>query len=176
MGFGSDDWIYWHLIHTHNSRLQAIQRFRYSTHFALRFTVFTNRILATDLHLSHYHFKSLAKSSLHRLIPFLPLFCNWKFRRLDSLPLLPSSYSGRLASRNSTLHSRLHTLTTWSHQSQSHIATDCQSISKSWCWAPSGAHDQTFLPFDSYGLVFLGCPLWGEDGSVLRICCWPSPA
>jgi hypothetical protein len=25
------------------------------------------------------------KSSLHRLIPFLPLFCKWKFRRLDSV-------------------------------------------------------------------------------------------
>jgi hypothetical protein len=29
--------------------------------------------------------------------------------------------------------------------SQSHIATDCQSISKSWCRAPSGAHDQIFI-------------------------------
>jgi hypothetical protein len=30
-------------------------------------------------------------------------------------------------------------------QSQSHIATDGQSISKSWCRAPSGAHDQIFI-------------------------------
>jgi hypothetical protein len=30
-------------------------------------------------------------------------------------------------------------------QSQSHIATDGQSVSKSWCRAPSGAHDQIFI-------------------------------
>jgi hypothetical protein len=28
---------------------------------------------------------------------------------------------------------------------QSHIATDGQSISKSWCRTPSGAHDQIFI-------------------------------
>jgi hypothetical protein len=30
-------------------------------------------------------------------------------------------------------------------QSQSYIATDGQSISKSWCRAPSGAHDPIFI-------------------------------
>jgi hypothetical protein len=30
-------------------------------------------------------------------------------------------------------------------QSQSYIATDGRSISKSWCRAPSGAHDQIFI-------------------------------
>jgi hypothetical protein len=39
------------------------------------------------------------KSSLHSLIPFLPLFCNCQ---LSSIPLLPSSCPGGLASRNST--------------------------------------------------------------------------
>jgi hypothetical protein len=29
------------------------------------------------------------------------------------------------------------------------------------------------LPFDSYGLVFVGRPLWQEDGPVFCICCWP---
>jgi hypothetical protein len=29
-------------------------------------------------------------------------------------------------------------------QSQSHIATDGQSVSKSWCQAPSWAYDQIF--------------------------------
>jgi hypothetical protein len=44
-------------------------------------------------------------------------------------------------------------------QSQSYIATDGQSVSKSWCQAPSGAHDQIFsLLFDRYGLVFMGRP------------------
>jgi hypothetical protein len=32
------------------------------------------------------------------------------------------------------------------------------------------------LLFDSYGLVFVGRPLWREDGSVFCIYCWPSPA
>jgi hypothetical protein len=32
------------------------------------------------------------------------------------------------------------------------------------------------LLFDSYGLVFVGRPLWREDGSVFYICAWPLPA
>jgi hypothetical protein len=48
-------------------------------------------------------------------------------------------------------------------QSQSHIATDGQSISK--CFCPN-----------SYGLVVVGRPLWREDGSVFCECCWSSPA
>jgi hypothetical protein len=39
------------------------------------------------------------KSSFHSLIIFLPFFCNCQF---NSVPLLPRSYPGRLASRNST--------------------------------------------------------------------------
>jgi hypothetical protein len=75
------DSIYSHLIHsTRNYR--KLQRYRYShslqftvTH-ALGFSVFTSRILATDLQQSHCHFKSHMKSYFHSLIPFLPLFCN----------------------------------------------------------------------------------------------------
>jgi hypothetical protein len=55
--------------------------------------------------------------------------------------------------------------------SQSHIATDgrslsqsvSQSVSQSWC----RAHDQIFMLFDSHGLVFVGRPLWREDGCLL---------
>jgi hypothetical protein len=32
------------------------------------------------------------------------------------------------------------------------------------------------LLFDSYGLVFVGRPLWREDGSVFYICCWSMTA
>jgi hypothetical protein len=52
-----------------------------------------------------------------------------------------------------------------SSQSQSHIATDGQSVSKSWCRATSGAYDQIFFPFgirntsDSYVLHSVGRPL-----------------
>jgi hypothetical protein len=76
----------------------------YSSH-ALGFSAFIIRILATDLQQSHCNFKAHMKSSFRSLIPVLPLFCNCHFRRLSSAPLLPSSYDGRLASRNSILHS-----------------------------------------------------------------------
>jgi hypothetical protein len=65
---------------------------------ALGFSVFTCRILATDLSQCHCHFKSHMKSSFHSLIPFFLLFCNCQ---LNSIPLLPSSYPGRLTSQNS---------------------------------------------------------------------------
>jgi hypothetical protein len=46
------------------------------------------------------------------------------------------------------------------YQSQSHIATDGQSVSKSWCQAPSGAHDQIFITVLTVTvLFFMGCPL-----------------
>jgi hypothetical protein len=62
-------------------------------------------------------------------------------------------------------------------QSQSHIATDGQSVSKSWCQAPSGAHDQIFITlFAVTVLFFVGRPLSREDESVFYICCWPLPA
>jgi hypothetical protein len=32
------------------------------------------------------------------------------------------------------------------------------------------------LLFDSYSLVFVGRPLWREDGSVFCLCCWLLPA
>jgi hypothetical protein len=43
-------------------------------------------------------------------------------------------------------------------QSQSYIATDGQSISKSWCRAPSGTHDQIFITFWRLWSGFLGAP------------------
>jgi hypothetical protein len=41
-------------------------------------------------------------------------------------------------------------------QSQSHVTTDGQSVSPSWCRAPSGAHDQIFLLLESYSPVLMG--------------------
>jgi hypothetical protein len=43
-------------------------------------------------------------------------------------------------------------------QSQSHIATDGQSVSKSWCRAPSGDHDQIFITVERYVFVFCWAP------------------
>jgi hypothetical protein len=39
-----------------------------------------------------------------------------------------------------------------------------------------GLMTRYLLLFDSYGVVFVGRPLWRENGSVFCICCWPSPA
>jgi hypothetical protein len=52
------------------------------------------------------------------------------------------------------------------NQSQSHNATDSQSIIKSWCRAPSGAHNQIFITLWQLRSCFLRCPLRREDGSV----------
>jgi hypothetical protein len=52
------------------------------------------------IHKSNCNFKSRIMSSCHCLISFLPLFYNLQ---LNSIPLLPSSDSSRLVSRNSSL-------------------------------------------------------------------------
>jgi hypothetical protein len=41
---------------------------------------------------------------------------------------------------------------------QSHIAIDGQSINKSWCRAPSGAHDQIFITVWQLRSCFCGAP------------------
>jgi hypothetical protein len=43
-------------------------------------------------------------------------------------------------------------------KSQNHIATDGQSISKSWCRAPFGAHDQIFITVWQLRSWFCGAP------------------
>jgi hypothetical protein len=66
---------------------------------------------------------------------------------------------------------------TQNFQSQSHIVTDGQSVSKSWCWAPSEARDQIFITvwqLRSF-FFFVGRPLWWEDGCVICTSCRPLP-
>jgi hypothetical protein len=66
-----------------------------------------------------------------------------------------------------------------SHKSQSHIATDGQSVSQSVSLGVEphlGPMTRYLLLFDSYGLVIVGRPLWREDGSVFSMCCWPLSA
>jgi hypothetical protein len=43
-------------------------------------------------------------------------------------------------------------------QSQRHIATDDQSINKSWCRAPCGAHDQIYITLWQLRSCFCGAP------------------
>jgi hypothetical protein len=133
MGFELVDGIYCTLC-INNSGLQAIQRYRWSTHtlqftitHALRFSVFTSRILATDLEQSHTHFKSHIKSSLHSLTDFLPFLLN--HLRLPSPELDP-------------------VLDNWSVSQSVRVTlrlTVSQSVCLSWCRAPSGAHDQILV-------------------------------
>jgi hypothetical protein len=94
-GFGVDDWIYWHLIHTTRdyrqySAIAILHTLQFTFTQALGFSAFTSRILATDFEESHCHFKSHMRSSFHSLIPFLSLFCNCKFQRLDLIQFLCS--------------------------------------------------------------------------------------
>jgi hypothetical protein len=108
-------WIGWldllHLIHSHTSGLQAIHSYHYFTHFTVHRCTRT-RILSSlavswqRIYQSRCNFKSHMKSSLHRLFPFLALIPLLPIpkARLYSIPLLPNSYPGRLASRDSSLH------------------------------------------------------------------------
>jgi hypothetical protein len=67
-------------------------------------------------------------------------------------------------------------LTSVKVKSQSYIATDGRSISKSGFEPHLGLMTRYLLLFDSYGLVFVRRPFWREDRSVYCICCWVSPA
>jgi hypothetical protein len=80
MTYKTGFWIGWLDLltpYTHHWELQAIQRYRYlhtlqfTIIHTLGFSVFSSRILATDLYRSHCHFKSHMKFSLHSLIHFL---------------------------------------------------------------------------------------------------------
>jgi hypothetical protein len=66
------------------------------------------------------------------------------------------------------------------HQSQSQVKVTLRltvSQAVSLAFVPHlGLMTRYLLLFDSYGLVFVGRPLWREDGSVFYICCWPSQA
>jgi hypothetical protein len=63
-------------------------------------------------------------------------------------------------------HLGMPTLQNWTQfsnanfQSQSHIVTDRQSVSKSWCRAPSEAHDQIFLTVSQLRSCLCGAPSW----------------
>jgi hypothetical protein len=78
-GFGLNDWIYCTLyIHTVRdygsySAIAILHALQFTVARALGFSVFTSRILATDLSQSHYKLNSHMKSSLHHVIPFLRL-------------------------------------------------------------------------------------------------------
>jgi hypothetical protein len=89
-----------HLLHSHTqdgrqySAIPDLHTLQFTVAHELRFSVFTSRIPATDLSQSHCNFISHVEFSCHSLIPFLPLFCNCHFRKLDSIQFLTSRLSG----------------------------------------------------------------------------------
>jgi hypothetical protein len=104
-GLGVDHWIYCTL-YNHTGRdyrkysaIAILHTFQITVTRALGLSVFTSRILSTDLSQSHCNFKSHMKSSFLNLIPIL----------------------------------------------KSKSKTKGQSVSKSWCRTPFGAHDQIFI-------------------------------
>jgi hypothetical protein len=132
-----DDWIYCTVyIHTvRNYRqygaISLLNTFHFTVTYILGFSVFTSRILATDLSQSHCNFKSHMEFSCHSVIHFLPLFCNCQFEdliRLFSTTVLYSDYFFKSKSK--------------SHCDWGSVS---QSVSKSWCRAPCGGHDQIFI-------------------------------
>jgi hypothetical protein len=84
------------------------------------------------------------KFPFHSLIHFLALFCNYQ---INSIPPLPNSNPGRLASRNSTLLEVEVTLR----------LTASQSVSLG-VERPSGAHDQIFFTVWHLRSCFCGAP------------------
>jgi hypothetical protein len=65
-----------------------------------------------------------------------------------------------------------------SSQSQSHSATDGQSVSQ-WVFVSSpiwGSRQGIYYCLTVTVLFYVGHPLWREDGPVFCICYWPLPA
>jgi hypothetical protein len=69
------------------------------------------------------------KTSFHSLFPFLSLFCSC---HLNSILLLPSSYPGRLASRNSTQFYAAPASFGTLHYNQ--VARTTQKTQSLYCW------------------------------------------
>jgi hypothetical protein len=115
------------------------------------------RCLATGLHATVLSLLGLL--CVHRLsgIGFQRHRFNFRVHGvMSSLAVAYLTAPSEQASNCQTLNStRLHS--TNSTQSQSHIATDGQSVSKSWCRGPPGAHDQIFVTV----WQLRSCFLWG---------------
>jgi hypothetical protein len=89
------------------------------------FSVFSNLILATDFYKSHSQFKPHMKSSLHSIIPFLPLFCNCQLSLNSSDPKLVSWQAG--------VSKMELTLLNWALLSN-HFAWTTQKTQPLYCW------------------------------------------
>jgi hypothetical protein len=139
-----DDWIYWHFIHSHSSGLQAIIALSlfYTLYISLLHKlygsqVFTSHLLATDFSVS------LSLQIKHEVF-FAPPY---SFLAISSRsPSTAISRTRLLFCTPSRLKSK----------SKSHY--DWRSVSKSWCRAPCGAHDQIFITVWQFRSCFCGAP------------------
>jgi hypothetical protein len=106
-------------------------------------TVSTSRFLATDL--THWRFFSFRG---HAVARWLALH-TWTHS---------ATFSESLAQHNSRLTTHLELRKLIIQVKVSHIVTEGQSISKSWCWAPSGAHDHIFITVWQLRSCLCGAP------------------
>jgi hypothetical protein len=86
------------------------------------------------------------KSSFHSLIPFLPLFCNCQFQRLDSIQFLCS---------------QAHILAGWSHETR--LFTLCCSVEFFFITTLHGPHGKRRLLLSHIVLGELTAPLYSND-------------
>jgi hypothetical protein len=84
-----------HLIHSHNSGLHAIQRYRWSTHFIVHRCTHTKVLSCTSPPVTAAHMKS----SSHSLIPFLPFLLNHlRLPSQQTLLILSAAWDPHIAS------------------------------------------------------------------------------
>jgi hypothetical protein len=154
-GFGLDDRIYCHFIHS--PRDYSLHRYRYL--HTLQFTVTHALRFSSSLVVSWQRiYKSHWNCSTHEVFFaqsnfFLTISSQSPSTAISQFPAATANSRTPLNSNASAskpiswqaVISRLNWLK--SKSSQGHIATDGQSVGKSWCRAPSGAYDQIFINF-----------------------------
>jgi hypothetical protein len=107
------------------SRIADLHSSQFTVTHTLGFSVFTSRILVTDLQQSHCHIKSRMKFSFHSLIPVLPLFFNCQ---LSSSALTLISWQAAVSKLDSTLNGLNWTLL------YNHFARTTQKTQSLYCW------------------------------------------
>jgi hypothetical protein len=105
-------------------------------------------------------------------VPVVPQCTGIPFYRLLRLSGLRWRYSNLLPQGSTDSQSQ--------NQSKSYITTDGQSASLTWCQAPIWDSWPILLLLsliilDSYGLVYVGRPLWPEVGSTVFSFSWTTP-
>jgi hypothetical protein len=143
--------------------------------------VFTIRFLATDLSQSHGDFKYHGNYST-RTVVNTHTKSTANSLNSDLWRLYDSLSSDSILHNSHSLFDTFYLLLTghstgtiltskWIFsQSQSHIATDCQSVCLSVCLGVEprlGLMTRCFFLFESYCPVHVGRPLWQEVGSVI---------